>query len=107
MKIDIKDSKVDRRFTQKWSDSGFIRLDKLPEMVESVIVQKKCMVDYIEILHDKIDQLINIPNNLESEQELIALHEQNKTNILEPDQNAKGITLGWRKCFDWIKQNKV
>ena len=54
--------KISRKFTAEWSVSGFINMDKLPEMVESVIVQRKQMIAYIELLHDKIDDLIEKNN---------------------------------------------
>ena len=47
-----------RIFTEEWNNSGFINLDKLPEMVGSVISQKKSMIEYIEELHDFIDFII-------------------------------------------------
>lgn len=58
----ITDMKVDRKFTEEWDGSGFINLDKLPEMVGCIISHKKNMVEYIEGLHDLIDEIIGINN---------------------------------------------
>ena len=60
--IRITDGKVDRKFTKEWSNSGFVNLDKLPEMVTSLVAQKNSMVDYIKALHDKLDDLSEINN---------------------------------------------
>jgi hypothetical protein len=49
---------VDRRFTDEWSQTGWLNTDKLPEMVASVIEQRKAMLGYIEALHDKLDYLL-------------------------------------------------
>ena len=62
-KILVSDGKVERKFTKEWSNSGFINLNQLPKMVESLVEQKNSMVEYIELLHDKLDFLIE-KNNL-------------------------------------------
>lgn len=56
--FNMRDNKVERRFTEEWSKSGFINLNKLPELVQVIIDQKANMMLYIEALHDKIDSLI-------------------------------------------------
>ena len=59
----ITDGKIDRKFTEEWDGSGFINLDKLPEMVGCLVSQKKNMVEYIGSLHDLIDKIVD-KNNL-------------------------------------------
>lgn len=54
---------IKRKFTNEWSNSGFINMDKLPDMVSVLVEQRKSMMAYIEALHDKIDKLI-IDNNI-------------------------------------------
>lgn len=58
--IKIKDGKIERRFTEKWNRSGFINMDKVPQMVESIVSSKNAMMLYIEELHNKIDELIEL-----------------------------------------------
>ena len=59
----ITDGKINRKFTEEWDGSGFINLDKLPEMVGCLVSHKKNMVEYIELLHDLIDRIVD-ENNL-------------------------------------------
>ena len=54
---------IDRKFTKEWSQSGYINMDKVPDVVQSLITQRHSMIDYIELLHDNIDKLI-IENNI-------------------------------------------
>lgn len=51
-----KDGKVYRRFTKQWGVSGALPVDKIP--LDSLITQRDSMIDYIEVLHDKIDECI-------------------------------------------------
>lgn len=54
--------KIDRRFTDDWAKSGFFNMDKLPDIVSTLIEQRKEMVAYIEALHNKIDDIIEKNN---------------------------------------------
>lgn len=56
--IEFENGKVDRRFTQEWADSGFIRKEAIPKLVASLVTQQEEMVDYIGALHDKIDWIL-------------------------------------------------
>lgn len=56
--IEFTDGRIDRRYTKEWSTSGFINLEKLPDIVANVLNQRKEMVAYIEALHDKIDWIL-------------------------------------------------
>lgn len=60
--IEFENGKVHRRFTEEWKDSGFINLDKLPEMTKVLVDQRKSMMEYIEALHDKIDWILEKNN---------------------------------------------
>ena len=62
VKFDYNSGLVDRKFTEKWSNSGVINIDKIPLVITSLIEQRKSMVEYIEALHDKIDKLIKDNN---------------------------------------------
>lgn len=50
--------KVHRKFTEEWSNSGFINMDKIPDLVGSLVTERKNMVEYIEALHNKIDHIM-------------------------------------------------
>lgn len=56
--IAFEDGKIDRRFTEQWSESGVINMARLPDLVQSVLTQRREMVAYIEALHDKIDWIL-------------------------------------------------
>lgn len=58
----ITDGKIDRKFDSEWDGSGFINLDKLPDMVGCLVSQKKNMVEYIGSLHDMIDKIVEKNN---------------------------------------------
>ncbi len=49
---------VERKFTKEWGNSGFINMEKIPDMVKVLVEQRKEIINYIEILHNKIDKLI-------------------------------------------------
>ena len=61
--FDYDSRKITRKFTKEWSESGFFNMNKLPDMVGSLVSNRVAMVAYIEALHDKIDDLI-IRNNI-------------------------------------------
>lgn len=57
--IKIKDDgTIDRRFTEEWSQSGIINLDKVPDLVVSLVQQRKSMIKYIEELHKLLEHII-------------------------------------------------
>ena len=58
IQFDYNSRLIKRKFTNEWANSGFINMDKLPDMVASLCEQRKSMIAYIEALHDKIDKLI-------------------------------------------------
>jgi hypothetical protein len=58
--IEIENGKVRRRFTQSWDDQGDIKTDKIPQIINSMIIQRVNMIEYIEVLHDKIDNRTNL-----------------------------------------------
>lgn len=68
LEFDYNNRKIKRRFTADWHNSGFINIERLPDLVQSLVSQQKEMMGYIEALHDKIDDLIvtnkicNIPS---------------------------------------------
>ena len=59
MALKFEDGKVHRVFTEEWSNSGFINLDKLPEMVGSLVSQKQSMMNHIKECHDLIDKIVD------------------------------------------------
>lgn len=50
--------KVERQFTKEWANSGMIRVERIPDMVSSLVTSRSEMVEYIEALHDKIDWIL-------------------------------------------------
>jgi len=58
LKWNYNTGKIDRRFTKEWSQEGFINSEKIPLLVEGLITQRQSMIEYIEVLHDKIDDII-------------------------------------------------
>lgn len=58
LNFDYDSRKIERKFTKEWSESGFINMNKLPDMIQVLIDQRNSMVEYIEQLHDKIDNII-------------------------------------------------
>lgn len=60
--FDYNSGKIKRKFNQEWATSGFINIDKIPDMVKSLVEQRNSMIKYIEELHDKIDNLIEHNN---------------------------------------------
>jgi hypothetical protein len=63
LEFDYDSRLIKRKFTNEWANSGFININKLPEIVQSMCEQRNSMVAYIESLHDKIDKLI-LDNNI-------------------------------------------
>jgi hypothetical protein len=83
---DIKgDNKIVRKFTGIWKRSGMFNMDTLPKLVElivkdeyphgsiinkdrvpdlvkSLVVQQQSMIEYIELLHDKMDDVFEKNN---------------------------------------------
>lgn len=57
-RVKFKGGKVDRVFTNKWSESGVINMKKLPQLLASFVEQRQSMIDYIDALHDKIDWIL-------------------------------------------------
>jgi archaellum component FlaC len=60
--IEILDGIVKRKYTEVWKQSSIINYDNLPRMVSAVVDQKNAMIEYIEALHDKIDEMIGKTN---------------------------------------------
>lgn len=58
LKFDYNNRKVERIFNEDWSNSGIINIDKIPDIIKSLVIQRKEMVKYISLLQDKIDSLI-------------------------------------------------
>jgi len=59
---DYNSGKIERKFTKEWANSGFINMDKIPDMVRSLVEQRNSMIEYIEALHNKIDDIIEKNN---------------------------------------------
>lgn len=57
-RVEFDRGRVNRRFTEEWSRSSFINIEKLPDMMQSVLEARKSMLKYIEALHDKIDWIL-------------------------------------------------
>lgn len=53
---------INKRYTKEWSESGVINMDKLPGLIASEISQKKRMLQYIEALHKKFEEIIKKNN---------------------------------------------
>ncbi len=60
--IKFNDGLVDRHFTPEWKESGIICMDRVPDLVASLVTHRTEMVDYIEALHDKIDWILKTNN---------------------------------------------
>lgn len=54
----FEDGKLHRVFTPEWDNSGIVNMDKVPQLVESMVSQRKNMVEYIEELHEFIDVMM-------------------------------------------------
>jgi DNA-dependent RNA polymerase auxiliary subunit epsilon len=63
LRFNYDNRKIERQFTKEWGNSGFINMDKIPDIVRALVDQRNSMMEYIEALHDKIDKLI-IDNNI-------------------------------------------
>ena len=50
--------RVDRKFTPEWSTGGIVRVERLGDIVQSVVTQRSEMISYIEALHNKLDDLM-------------------------------------------------
>lgn len=61
-----KDGSVDRRFTPEWAAFGIIRIEKIPELVASIVSNRTDMVNYIAELHNCIDELKKYISQLEA-----------------------------------------
>lgn len=57
MRVEFTNGRIDRNFSPEWGDSGIVRIDKIPQLVESLVTQRRSMLKYIELLHDTIDQI--------------------------------------------------
>lgn len=55
---DYNTGKVKRSFTNEWANSGWFNMEKLPDVVTALIEQRKSMIEYIEALHNKMDDLM-------------------------------------------------
>lgn len=62
VKFRYQDGLVDRRYTQEWATSGFINIDNVPKLIDSIVQQRKEMIAYIEALHDRLDHIIQKNN---------------------------------------------
>lgn len=49
--------KVERKFTPEQFNQGAINMDRLPDLVKSLVEQNKSMREYINSLHDMIDDV--------------------------------------------------
>ena len=56
--LQIESGKVRRRFTKGWDDQGRTKTEDIPRIIESLVIQRVNMIEYIEALHDKIDSLL-------------------------------------------------
>ena len=59
---DYNTGKIERKFTKEWENNGFINTDKIPDLVKLIITERKNMIEYIEALHDKLDDIIDKNN---------------------------------------------
>lgn len=59
IKYGVKAKKIKRKFSPEWlKNSGKADIEELlPRYVNSLLTQRKAMVEYIEELHDEIDRL--------------------------------------------------
>lgn len=48
---------VNRKFTEAWSRSGLINMDKVSTLVRALETERQSMVEYIEALHNTIDKI--------------------------------------------------
>lgn len=62
LKWNYDSGKIQRAFTKEWGESGMIRVEKIPDMVSSLVANRKAMIEYIELLHNKIDDIIEKNN---------------------------------------------
>jgi hypothetical protein len=60
--FDLQTGLVDRKYTKEWSNSGFINIDNVPKLIDSIVHQRKEMILYIEALHDKLDFIMKRNN---------------------------------------------
>jgi hypothetical protein len=61
IEFDLK-NKVVRKFTPAWSKDSVLNYDNLGRVVNSLVEQRTQMVGYIEMLHDKMDKIIQDNN---------------------------------------------
>jgi hypothetical protein len=59
---DYQSGKIERKFTSEWATSGWFNMEKLPDVVASLVEQRNSMIAYIEALHNKIDDIIEKNN---------------------------------------------
>lgn len=52
------DGRVERKFTPEWASSGIVRVERIGDMVQSIVTQRGEMVKYIEALHNKLDDIM-------------------------------------------------
>lgn len=60
--IGFEKGKIERKFTEDWAKSGLFNLEKVPDLVTTLVEQRKSMIEYIEALHDKIDWILERNN---------------------------------------------
>lgn len=60
--IEFTHGVVNRKFTAEWGNSGIINMEKIPQLVTSLVHQRAEMIKYIEALHDKIDWILQRNN---------------------------------------------
>lgn len=60
--VEFEGRKVRRRFTYEWAAQGIINVEQLPRLVESLVSERRNMVDYISQLHSIIDNLLEKNN---------------------------------------------
>lgn len=56
--VEIINREVARRFTPEWNESGIINIEKIPDLVKTLVSVRSGMTDYIEALHNKLDYII-------------------------------------------------
>lgn len=56
-RIEVIEGKIKRRFSLVWQRNGNFREDEMIVYLQGVKAQRKVMIEYIEELHNYIDQL--------------------------------------------------
>lgn len=58
----FKAGKIYRKFSPEWAEQGLFNVNKLPDLMATVITSRREMVAYIAALHDKIEWIFEHNN---------------------------------------------